>query len=252
MREGGEVLLAASSLRLGYGRAVVLDNVTFEARCGDFWCLLGPNGSGKTSFVRAVLGIHVPLAGTLRLHAALAGRETIGFVPQRCDLNPALPTTVREFVLLGLVGTRTPRREHGERLGWALERVGLSGMERRGYWSLSGGQRQRALVARALVRRPRLLILDEPTSGLDLPTEQVLLDFVARLHREEGLTVLFVTHDLRVAYHHATHVALFSQGTVRAGAAVQMLTRPALEGTFGVHVDLPSHRLGTRWPGEGA
>src|SRR5215213_4257451 len=182
-------LIRATALSASYGRRTILRDVQLDIRAGDFWFLLGPNGQGKTTLLRCLLGLLKPQSGTLWMSPELQGRQRLGFVPQRCDLNPTLPTTVREFVLLGLVGVRADRANREDRLAWALRRVGLADKVEESYWSLSGGQRQRALVARALVRRPRLLVLDEPTNGLDLPTEESLLGFLADLNARDGLTM---------------------------------------------------------------
>ena len=242
--EKTEVVLNATGLSLAYGGRVVLENVNLEVRQGEFCFFLGPNGSGKTTLIRAILGVLRPRAGRLWLHQDLARLEQIGFVPQRCDLNPALPTTVREFVLLGLVGIRASRKEQTIRLEWALAKVGLEGMARRDYWSLSGGQRQRALVARALVRRPSLLILDEPTNGLDLSTEDVFLRFLAKLNQREQLTLLFVTHDIAIAARYATHLVLFHSETVESGPRHEMLNIASLERVYGVGVEVSSDPSG--------
>jgi ABC-type Mn2+/Zn2+ transport system ATPase subunit len=234
----GTVLVAAQGVALGYGRHVVLQAIDLQIRAGEFWFLLGPNGEGKTTFLRAVLGLVPAHAGVLRLDPSLTSRAAIGFVPQRCDLNPTLPTTVREFVTLGLVGTGADRAEPAARLATALDRVGLAGMQARSYWALSGGQRQRALIARALVRRPTLLVLDEPTTGLDLASEASVLEFLAALNVEDGLTVLVVTHDLRLAARYATHAALFHAGTVLAGPRDTVLQGANLTRVYGAPVDM--------------
>jgi ABC-type cobalamin/Fe3+-siderophores transport system ATPase subunit len=155
-------------------------------------------------------------------------------VPQRCAPNPILPTTVREFVELGLVGVRVGAAERPGRLEWALAHAGLAGFERRSYWALSGGERQRALVARALIRRPRLLVLDEPTNHLDFLIEQSILDVLAGLHREEGTTILFVTHALHLAARYGTHVALFHGGRVESGPVAELLRPERLTEAYGV------------------
>jgi zinc transport system ATP-binding protein len=230
---GAEPLLTAHGLSLGYGEVAVLRDVTLCVRRGEFWCWIGPNGSGKSTLLRAFLGLLEPLAGRLEVAAPLRDRTRIGYVPQRSELSDALPTTVRELVELGLVRTRTPRAAREAAVGWALEQVGLTEMARRSVWALSGGQRQRALLARALVRRPELLVLDEPTEGLDAATHEALLRTVDALRRD-GLTLLVVTHRLEIARERADHVGLFVGGRVVAGPRDEVLetdaARTALSG----------------------
>lgn len=239
-----QVIVKTAGLRLGYGQRVVLAQVDFQMRAGEFWFFLGPNGEGKTTLLRAILGMIRPRAGHLWVHPELGQRERIGFVPQRCDINPTLPTTVREFVLLGLVGIHADRRETAERVGWALEKVGLGGLEGKDYRSLSGGQRQRALVARALARLPSVLILDEPTNGLDVAAEDAVLRLLAELNRKEQQTMLFVTHNLAIAARYATHIALFHAGEVVSGPRQKVLERQTLERIYGVAVEVSSNPSG--------
>jgi ABC-type Mn2+/Zn2+ transport system ATPase subunit len=153
-----------------------------------------------------------------------------------------MPTTVQEFVRLGLVGSGASRSGREQRLTEALETVGLAQMRQRDYGALSGGQRQRALIARGLVRRPRLLLLDEPTNGLDPAVEEGVLKLLVELNRTNGLTLLFVTHDLALASRHATHVALFHGGKVLSGPSADMLNETSIRRVFGANVD--SHHLG--------
>jgi ABC-type Mn2+/Zn2+ transport system ATPase subunit len=222
-----DVLVDAQHLTLAYRGRPVLRDATFTVRRGEFWCVLGPNGAGKSTLLRAVLGLEAPAGGTLLRHPEYARRECLGFVPQRCDLNPALPTTVREFVLLGTVGLALSRDDETQRLARALGQVGLHGGARRDYWTLSGGERQRALLARALVRHPTLLLLDEPTTHLDRENEQALLALLASLAGTGRLTPILVTHDERIAARHATHVALLGDGTLTAGPRACVLeSRP--------------------------
>jgi ABC-type Mn2+/Zn2+ transport system ATPase subunit len=218
------LLLKAAGLSLAYGSRTILEGVEMTVRPGEFWFLLGVNGTGKSTLLRAILGLLPPRQGTLWRHPERADQKSIGFVPQRCELNPALPTTVREFVSMGFVGIGAGKKDEANRMKWALGKVGLEGKERWRYGSLSGGQRQRTLLARALVRRPRLLILDEPTNGLDLPAEDSFLQFLADLNREEKMTLLFVTHHLTLAARYATHIALLHHGRAQTGPVREILT----------------------------
>jgi ABC-type Mn2+/Zn2+ transport system ATPase subunit len=231
-------ILVASCVRLGYGDRAVLDRVSFSVRPGEFWFVIGPNGHGKTTLLRAMLGRVRPHAGAIHFHGDFARPDRMGFVPQHCDLNPTLPTTLREFVLLGLVGIPCGKAERRDRFAWALDQVGLRGLESSNYWSLSGGQRQRALVARALVRRPRLLVADEPTSGLDLSVESALYESLAELNRTDRLTVVLVTHDLAVAARYGTHVALVHDGHVDAGRTNEILQPGNLERAYRVPIEV--------------
>lgn len=235
-------LLKTEGLHLGYGRLPVLQNVNLEVRPGEFWFFLGPNGAGKTTLLKALLEEIRPQQGRILTDPGLYRRDNLGFVPQRCDLNPTLSTTVREFVLLGLVGLRAHRRDREARLAWALDQAGLGGMAEKDYWSLSGGQRQRALVARALVRRPRILFLDEPTRGLDLAAEDALMQSLTDLNRRESLTVLFITHDLTLAARYASHVALFHNGKVEGGPIADAMNPERLLLTYGVPLSV-SHEV---------
>lgn len=240
-----EVLVKATGLSLGYAQRTVLHDINLEVRSGEFWFCLGLNGVGKTTLLRALLGTHRPQTGQLWLHPHLAGRQRVGFVPQRCELNPTLSTTVREFVLLGTVGTPQRRQERHAHLQWALARVGLEGMARRDYWSLSGGQQQRALVARTLIRRPRLLLLDEPTSGLDPPATEAFLQCLALLNQQEEVTLFCVTHDLTLAVRYATHLVLLSSGRAVAGSAHEVLTRHNLTSVYGANIEVIHDAAGT-------
>jgi ABC-type Mn2+/Zn2+ transport system ATPase subunit len=231
-------LLKTEGLHLGYGRLTVLQDVNLEVKPGDFWFFLGPNGAGKTTLLKALLQELRPQQGRILTHPTLFRRINIGFVPQRCDLNRTLSTTVREFVLLGLIGIRANQQGRETRLAYALDMVGLVGMAKYNYWSLSGGQRQRALVARALVRRFRILFLDEPTKGLDLATEETVMQCLLNLNRQELLTVVFVTHDLTLAARYASHVALFHQGTVEGGPIATAMNPERLKRTYGVPISV--------------
>lgn len=203
------ILVALDDVAVGYGRTTVVEHATFAVRAGEAWFWLGDNGAGKTTLVNALLGTLAPRAGKVQRSVT---RAQIGYVPQRCDWNLVLPTTAAEFVELGLCGL-TGRADRAK-VGNALAAVGLPGFEERSYRELSGGQRQRLLLARALVREPRLLVLDEPTNGLDPESEHTLLGIVDRAARERGVGFVFVTHRLDLAAANATHLLRFAGGTV--------------------------------------
>jgi manganese/iron transport system ATP-binding protein len=222
-------------LAAGHGRKSVLRGVNVTIRPGEFWFFLGTNAAGKSTLLNTMLGVLPLQGGTVEMGEHL-GRDAIGYVPQRCDLAPNLPTTAHEFVSLGLVGIDVARAERDARVSDALQKVGLGGLDAKSYWSMSGGQRQRVLVARALARRPRLLCVDEPMNNLDLVTERSLLKLFARQVRDEGLTVIFVTHNVSVAAHFASHIALVNGSGAEVGTNEEILQADRLERAYGAPV----------------
>ena len=224
-----DIVLQTTNLSVGYGNFVVLGRINLTIRTGELWFVLGRNGAGKTTLLQTLLGLLKPQTGRLYRHIP----NGVGFVPQRCDINPTLPITVREFVGLGLVGTGLNRATRREYLDRALSMLDLDQHKHQNYWTLSGGQRQRALVARALVRRPALLILDEPTNNLDLTAENDFLQTLTDIHRQENNTCLFVTHNLGIAERHATHIGLVAQGTLIAGPKAEVLNESNLDRVYG-------------------
>lgn len=235
-----ETHLRCRDLVAGHGRKVVLRGVTLDVRAGESWFVLGTNATGKSTLLATLLEILPPLGGEGGLGPAMT-RADLGYVPQRADLVKNLPTTPHELVLLGLVGLRLSRAAREERIAEALEQVGLSRALHDDHGSLSGGQRQRVLLARALARRPRLLCVDEPLNQLDLVTERAVLELLARRQRDESRALVYVTHQVSIAAHLATHVALVHHGGVEAGPVEELLTPARLERAYGAPVPIVAY-----------
>lgn len=223
-------LLRADNVHLGYRGSRLLEGINLSIRTGEFWVLLGQNGSGKTTLLKSFLGLLAPQKGKLEYSCEGNPHRTFGFVPQESNINETFPLTTREFVELGLIGTIIrPSRSRTARVDWALQTLQLLPLDSIMYSSLSGGQRQRALLARALVRKPELLLLDEPTNNLDPSGEAAFLHCLCELNRTEGCTVLFVSHNLKLAKSYASHVGLFLNGTVIGGLKNNVLTKVNIE-----------------------
>ncbi len=242
--EEKDPIVAVESATFAYGRNVILESVEMQIRDGEFWCLIGPNGEGKTTFIKALLGALRPKKGLVRLRADFARRTRIGFVPQSCDLNPGVPTTIQSFVLQGTAGLSIEKQKLQHRVKRALEVMGIHPIRERSIWRVSGGQRQRAMVARALVRDPLLMIVDEPTAGLDLAASSGLLKTITELNQKHRITVLFVTHDLQLAGRYASHVAVFKNRRVTCGPVKDVLTGENLENAFGVQTEVRQEESG--------
>jgi zinc transport system ATP-binding protein len=181
----------------------VLDDVDLRITEGEFVAVAGPNGGGKTTLVRIVLGLERPSQGKAFLFGEPAHRfsrrRTLGYLAQRSELGGDAPTTVREVVSAGRLavgGMIGPlRRRDREVVADAIERVGLGAVADAPVRTLSGGMQQRAFIAKALAGEPSLLVLDEPTTGVDVESQESLAVLLSRLYSELGVTILYVSHE---------------------------------------------------------
>jgi len=183
-----------------YDSTPILEDVCLDVPLRDFACMVGPNGGGKTTLLKLILGLLAPARGQIRVFGGPpeAARRRIGYTPQHAQVDNRFPVSVADVVLMGRIGkaeTVGPyRRAHREAAWEALREVGLADLRHRAFGDLSGGQRQRVLIARALAAEPELLLLDEPTANLDAPAESELYELLKRLN--DRLTIIMVTHDL--------------------------------------------------------
>jgi len=196
-------VLEFDQVTFGYGRVTVLTEVSMRVSAKEFVAVVGANGSGKTTLLRLALGLLTPSHGTVRLFGtsldAFRDWRLVGYVPQRATTSTVLPVSVEEVVRTGLAGHlglhRRVDSHQRERLEHVFELLGLGAVRKRPVGSLSGGQQQRALLARALVTAPRLLVLDEPTTGVDAEARSVLREALDHLVHDEGVAVVYVSHD---------------------------------------------------------
>ena len=235
-------LLRLRGVSLGYKGRPVLDGVSFVIERGEFAALLGPNGAGKTTLFRGILGLIPVLAG--RIEYGFDRRATPpGYVPQKESLDPIFPLTAYEVVLMGAAARVLPLWPVGKRrrhlAAECLARVGLSDAAEEPFWALSGGQKQRILIARALAVEPPLLLLDEPTAGVDPGAEAAIIDVIMRLNRDEGLTVVIVSHHLRLVREVVRSVIWVEEASATKGTAAEMLSTERLVDAFGTAAGRP-------------
>lgn len=190
-------ILRCTGMTVGYGSELILSDVDFSVSPGELLPIIGPNGSGKTTFLRALLGL-IPLRKGL-LTFSFRGKPP-AYVPQQKQIDPIFPVSVRAIVAMGLypeLGSwRRPDRNQRLRVDQALEKFGLSGHNGKAFGELSGGMRQKCLLARAFVTGSDVFILDEPTAGLDAAAERWFLELIVGLSKNEGKTVLMAHHRL--------------------------------------------------------
>lgn len=202
----------------------VLRGVDLEVAGGEFLAIAGPNGGGKTTLLRLALGLERPTDGRVLLFGepadSFGDRATLGYLAQRAQLGIQAPATVREVVSAGRAAVNRFGRltmADREAIDQAIERVGLSALAKRPLTRLSGGQQQRAFIAKALVSGPKLLALDEPTAGVDVEAQEALADLLARLHRELGVTILYVSHEFGAIEHVVQRLVLVRERIVFDG-----------------------------------
>lgn len=239
----GRPLITLDGVSASYDHHVVLHDVTLTVDRDSFTGVVGPSGSGKTTLLRLLLGTMKPHAGTVRRE----GRPRVAYVPQLETVDWNFPVTVEECVLMSRPQSRlVPRATAEERRDVAavLERLGIGEVARRHIRDLSGGQQQRMFIARALLRRPELLLLDEPTSGVDVSTRHDMLHLLADLH-ESGLAIVLTTHDLNGMAAHLPHLVCINHRIVSEGSPAEVLTPSTLEQTFGARMEVLEH-LGMR------
>jgi len=237
---GGPVLMALRRAAVGYGKKALLREVELEVRAGDFLALVGPNGGGKTTVLRALLGA-LPLLGGAREQA---GPVRVGYVPQRDHVDAVWPFTAGEVAAMGRTPGLGPLRRPGPAdraaVERALQRVGMAELHGRPYAELSGGQRQRTLIARALAAEPELLAVDEPTNGMDPAAELSTMEVLRELHGGGGLAVVMVSHRLDAVVSHARTLGFVDRerALFRVGPAEEMLRPGALAALYGREVEV--------------
>jgi ABC-type Mn2+/Zn2+ transport system ATPase subunit len=232
-------LVRLEKVTVRFGREPVLINVDLAVDEGDFTGVVGPSGSGKTTLLKAIAGTVRPIAGSVYRDREAA----VGYVPQVETVNWYFPITVREAVLMARIGDRVvpwPSRQDVRDADAVLERLGLGGLGDRHIRELSGGQQQRVFVARALLRRPKLLLLDEPTSGVDVRTRHDVMHLIHELHHD-GLAIVLTTHDLNGIAAHLPNLICLNREVIATGRPNDVLTSSVLEQTYGAPLEVLQH-----------
>ncbi len=208
-------IMKIEGLTLGYEGRVIEKDLSFSVEEQDYLCIIGDNGTGKTTLMRAILGIKKPTKGSICLLNGLK-RNQIGYLAQQTEIQRDFPASVWEVVLSGFQNKKdfSPfySREEKKNARESLKILGIEDLKHQCYRELSGGQQQRVLLARAMGAADRVLVLDEPTTGLDPNMTTEFFSLVQQMNREKGVAVIMVTHDTHCAVKYSKHILHLTKG----------------------------------------
>ncbi|MEG0476783.1 MAG: ABC transporter ATP-binding protein [Raoultibacter sp.] len=240
-------MLCVKDLHCGYGRKEIVHGVSFELEKGEFVCVIGSNGCGKTTLLKNLLGLVKAFSGEVVMQGKnvqtlsdLQRAQMFAYIPQAH--TPPFPYSVADVVLMGrtpYVGRMARVSAEDRRIAWeAMCTLGIEHLAQRTYTKLSGGQQQLILIARALTQQPELIIMDEPTASLDFGNQHTVLARMRDLVKT-GVSVLMVTHDPHHAFYCADRVVVMGQGRIIAeGPPDTIVTQQCLEAIYHTHVDV--------------
>jgi zinc transport system ATP-binding protein len=236
-------LVEVRDVTFGYGREVVLDHVSLAIEPRDFLAVIGPNGGGKTTLLKAILGLVRPWSGEVVFHLPSGSdpRGRLGYVPQFSTFDRDFPLRISDMVLMGRLGRRSVLRPYSREdraaAARAVERLGLEEVARAHASEVSGGQLQRALIARALVSAPEVLFLDEPTASIDAGSRETLRELLEDLNRT--IPIVVVTHDVTSMAPMVKRIACINRKLFYHGGPE--LTLEVMEEVYGCPVELVTH-----------
>jgi zinc transport system ATP-binding protein len=244
--EGPRKVIVLEEMWASLDGHTVLEDISFSVSEGTFLGVIGPNGAGKTTLIRVILGLVRPDAGRVLVMGMSPGElkhelHHIGYMPQQVLFDPLFPVSVYDVVMMGrtcCIGTmRFPRRSDREAVLESIAAVGLEGLEKRPVGELSGGQQKKAFLARALCLETRILLLDEPTAGLDYEAQENFMDLLSGLKVEQGLTVVFVSHDAAVLARFADEIVCINRNMHLHGKPMEVLGSARLKEAYRCEFD---------------
>ncbi len=246
-----EPYIELSNVSFAYDHNPVLENLSFTVRKGEYLGIIGPNGGGKTTLIKIILGLLHPTGGSVQLFGKdrhdFKEKHRIGYVPQRVtQTDKDFPATVFEVVRTGRIARlgffEKFTKKDNEVVNRVMEIAGISRYRDTLIGNLSGGERQRVFIARALASEPDVLILDEPTVGVDIGAQKTFYEFLAELNREHNLTIIFISHDVDAVSHETKTVLCLNHTLVCHGLAQDLLNEHIIERLYGDHTRSVPHK----------
>lgn len=232
--------ISVKKLSVKLGRTKILDQLDFTIPEKSITAIIGPNGCGKTTLMKAILGL-IQYSGEVKLleKSINESLDKISYVPQRFAFDRTFPITVREFLQLD------PHSNHREikNIKEKLKEVGMQDSEDTLLGILSGGQLQRVLIARALLNNPKILFLDEPASGIDIKGERNFYELIKHLNEEHGVTIVLVSHEIDIVFRYATHVICLNKKMLCFGKPSDVLTNNTIKELYNENVELYQHKF---------
>ncbi|ONI39760.1 ABC transporter [Candidatus Epulonipiscium fishelsonii] len=206
--------IICKDLKIGYEKKILINSINLTISEGEYWCITGANGMGKTTFIKTLLKLIPSISGEIILSDGLHQTD-IGYLPQQKIHQKNFPASVEEIVISGNLNKSKLRwyynKEEKARAKQNILKLGLKGLEKKSYNTLSGGQQQRVLLARALCATSKIIILDEPVSGLDPNVTQDMYNVIKKLNTEDKITIITISHDVQLATQDATHLLHFEK-----------------------------------------
>lgn len=207
--------IECKQVAIGYEGKPIVTGLDFVVHAGDYLCIIGENGAGKSTLMKTLLQLKQPLDGEIQFDKSLSSNQ-VGYLPQQTVVQKDFPASVEEIVRSGCLNQRGLRpfynQQEKQRAVENMEKLGILHLAKRCYRELSGGQQQRVLLARALCATQKILLLDEPVAGLDPVAAKDMYSLIEKLNKEDGITIIMISHDLTATLHYASHLLHIRSG----------------------------------------
>lgn len=233
-------LLECKKLSIGYQNKVVCKDISFKVERGEYVCVIGENGSGKSTMLKTILGLNKAISGKIIFDDDF-NKSAIGYLPQQSGIQKDFPATVKEIVMSGFLGKIGLRpfynRKEKDKATAIMRELEILEFQKKSMRDLSGGQQQRVLLARALCASDELLIMDEPINNLDAKSMKSFYKLISKLNRENNITIMLVTHDIEKVIKDVNHIIYLKDNTLKFSGTQRDFLNSEYAKNYGVEVE---------------